>query len=61
MQCSHVVKSLFAIRYDKSLVELMNWYEAIFGKDIWKHLAMEISFWGHKDEEAKDRRATREV
>ena len=49
------------IRYDKSLVELMNWYEAIFGEEIWKHLAMEISFWGHKEEEAKDRRATREV
>ena len=39
----------------------MNWYEAIFGKDIWKHLAMEISFWGHKDEQANLRQAAREV
>ena len=39
----------------------MNWYEAIFGDQIWNHLAIEISFWSHKEEQAKDRMETREV
>ena len=39
----------------------MNWYEAIFGNDIWKHLAMEISFWGHTEDESKKRMTTRKV
>ena len=40
---------------------MMKWYEAIFGKDIWNHLAMEVSFWSHTDVDAKRRMATREV
>ena len=39
----------------------MNWYEAIFGDDIWKHLAIEISFWGHTEFEAEHRMSTRKV
>ena len=54
------VKKIFS-RYDVSLVNLMNWYEAIFGEDIWKLLAIEISFWGHKQDEAEDRMLNRKV
>ena len=39
----------------------MNWYEAIFGDDIWKYLAIEISFWGHTEKEAEKRMSTRKV
>ena len=39
----------------------MNWYEAIFGDEIWKYLAIEISFWGHKKDEAEDRMLIRKV
>ena len=39
----------------------MNWYEGIFGKDIWKSLAMEVSFWGHSDEEKEKRMDNRRV
>ena len=52
---------LFFWRYDVSLVNLMNWYEAIFGDDIWKYLAIEISFWGHTEKEAEKRMSTRKV
>ena len=33
----------------------MSWYEVIFGTEIWNHLVMEISFWGHSPENAKER------
>ena len=47
--------------FDKALVDLMNWYEAIFGKEIWKSIAFEVSFWGHSKEDQKDRAIVREV
>ena len=28
-------------------MELLLWYEAIFGKDMWKHVVVETSFWSH--------------
>ena len=52
---------LLFCRFDKSLVDLMNWYEAIFGKEIWKSIAFEVSFWGHSKEDQKDRAIVREV
>ena len=52
-------KNIF--RYDKSLVELVNWYVAIFGEDIWRILAFEVSFWSHSKNVANDRETHREV
>ena len=48
-------------RFDTSEVELMKWYEAIFGDDIWRHLVIETSFWQHSEEEAKKRKLKRHV
>jgi hypothetical protein len=33
-------------------VELLLWYEAIFGKEMWKHVVVETTFWSHSKEAA---------
>ena len=48
-------------RYDSSVVELMKWYEAIFGGNLWNHLVIETSFWSHSEENSKDRQLNRNV
>ena len=37
-------------RFDVSTVELLLWYEAIFGKAMWKHVVAETTFWSHSKE-----------
>ena len=39
-------------RFDQSTVELLLWYEAIFGKEMWKHVIVETTFWSHSSEAA---------
>jgi hypothetical protein len=39
-------------RFDESTVELLLWYEAIFGKEMWKHVIVETTFWSHSSEAA---------
>ena len=33
-----------------STVELLLWYEAIFGREMWKHVVSETTFWSHSEE-----------
>ena len=42
----------FDSRFDQSTVELLLWYEAIFGKEMWKHVVVETTFWSHSTEAA---------
>ena len=37
-------------RFDVSTVELLLWYEAIFGREMWKHVVSETTFWSHSEE-----------
>ena len=39
-------------RFDQSTVELLLWYEAIFGKEMWKHVIVSTTFWSHSTEAA---------
>ena len=36
-------------------MELLLWYEAIFGKDMWKHVVAETTFWSHSLEAVSQR------
>ena len=45
----------FHYRFDQSTVELLLWYEAIFGKDMWKHVVAETTFWSHSLEAVSQR------
>ena len=54
-------REIFLIRYDSSVVELMKWYEAIFGESIWNHMVIETSFWKHSEEESAKRLINRKV
>ena len=36
-------------------MELLLWYEAIFGKEMWKHVVVETSFWSHSEEAVQQR------
>jgi hypothetical protein len=42
-------------RFDQSTVELLLWYEAIFGREMWKHVITETTFWSHS-QDAVDKR-----
>jgi hypothetical protein len=42
-------------------VELLNWYEAIFGKEMWKHVVTETTFWKHSTAATNDRRDNRQM
>lgn len=42
----------FQYRFDESTIELLLWYEAIFGKEMWKHVIVETTFWSHSSEAA---------
>ena len=46
---------LWFYRFDQSTVELLLWYEAIFGKDMWKHVVAETTFWSHSEEAVNQR------
>ena len=55
-----VIKGDFT-RFDLSTQELLLWYEAVFGKDMWKHVTIATSFWGHTEAEALKRKRNRQV
>ena len=40
-------------------MELLRWYEAIFGTDMWKHVVTETTFWGHSVAEVENRKRER--
>ncbi len=42
-------------RFDSSTIELLIWYEAIFGKEMWKHVITETTFWKHSKAAVEDR------
>ncbi len=44
-------------RFDQGTQELLLWYEAVFGKEMWKHVVVETTFWKHTKQEAEDRKA----
>ena len=39
----------------------MNWYEGIFGNEIWKRVIIEVSFWGHAEEHVEKRKGKKYV
>ena len=39
----------------------MNWYEGIFGNEIWKRVIIEVSFWGHAEEHVEERKGKKYV
>ena len=47
-------------RFDESTVELLLWYEAIFGRQMWKHVVTETTFWSHSARAAEFRSRERD-
>jgi len=47
-------------RFDDSLDRMLQWYEEIFGKDFWKHVVVEVTFWKHTAKAKKERKADRD-
>jgi hypothetical protein len=37
----------------------LKWYEAIFGKEMWKHVITETTFWSHRESADTQRKQTR--
>ena len=48
-----------SFRFDSTTLELIQWYEAIFGTDMWKHVVMETTYWGHTLVDANKRKRTK--
>jgi len=48
-------------RFDAGTIELLTWYEAIFGKDMWKHVITETTFWKHTNAAATERLNKRQL
>ncbi len=48
-------------RFDSSTVELLLWYEAIFGKEMWRHVVTETTFWKHSEAAAMERLTKRNL
>ena len=46
-------------RFDDSLEKMLQWYEEIFGKDFWKHVVVEVTFWKHTAKAIADRKSDR--
>ena len=43
-------------RFDGSLIDLLLWYEAVFGTEMWKHTIIEYTFWKHSYVESRTRK-----
>ena len=43
-------------RFDTHTVTLLRLYEEIFGKEMWRNVVVEMSYWGHKNKDACDRK-----
>ena len=41
-------------------MELLLWYEAIFGKSMWRHVVTETTFWSHSAAEVRKRMQERD-
>ena len=42
-------------RFDQTTIEILQWYEAIFGKKMWSNIVVETSFWSHSQWDIKQR------
>ena len=43
-------------RFDVHTLALLKFYEEIFGKEMWRNVVVEMSYWGHKNKDACDRK-----
>ena len=43
------------IRFSTHTIALLKLYQNIFGKEMWKNVIVEISYWKHTEREACDR------
>ena len=44
-------------RFSTHTISLLRLYEAIFGKEMWKNVVEEISFWKHRTDDACDKKS----
>jgi hypothetical protein len=44
--CIHKTTFLYH-RFDIGAIELMRWYQAIFGKEMWGSVIIGVTFWKH--------------
>ncbi len=51
----------YCFRIDSNTIELLTWYEVIFGKEMWKHVIIETTFWKHGKADVLDRQRTRKI
>ena len=43
-------------RFDVHTLQLLNLYQEIFGKEMWRNVVVEMSYWGHKERDACKRK-----
>ena len=43
-------------RFDVHTLALLKLYEEIFGKEMWRNVVVEMSYWRHKHKDACDRK-----
>ena len=43
-------------RFDVHTLALLKLYEEIFGKEMWRNVVVEMSYWGHNNKDACDRK-----
>ena len=48
-------------RFDKGTLELLHWYEAIFGREMWDYVIIETTFWSHRQHDAEKRKKHRKL
>ena len=49
------------MRFDGGTQELLLWYEAVFGKEMWRHVVVEHTFWSHSEDEVRKRLENQKV
>lgn len=49
------------VRFDAGTQKLLLWYEAVFGKELWKHVIVETTFWTHTQAEIQNRKQNQQV
>ena len=48
------------IRFSTHTISLLKLYQNIFGKEMWKNVIVEMSFWKHTEREVCDRKINKE-
>jgi hypothetical protein len=46
-------------RFEPETVQLLKWYQTVFGVEMWTNVLVEVTFWKHSEAEVKTRKFVR--